>query len=70
MITVYDALPVSNVSSAVIVKLNGLPVPVVGVPLMVAVGDIPVLSDRPSGNAPDVTLHVQQVGSASFALNV
>jgi hypothetical protein len=71
MVNVYDGLSVSNVSSAVIVKLNGLPAAVVGVPVIVAVVVVPLATrDRPGGNDPPVTLHVQHVGATSVAVKV
>src|SRR5579863_8798013 len=68
IVTEYDWLPCSTRSSAVIMKLN-MP-GFVGVPVIVAVGDTPVDSCRPSGNAPDETLQLQHVGNTSFALSV
>jgi hypothetical protein len=62
--------PLTTPSLAVIEKLNILAV--VGVPLIVAVVEapVPLLSDKPLGNAPFETFHVQHVGGKTVSLAV
>jgi hypothetical protein len=60
--------PLTTPSLAMIEKLN-FP-RVVGIPLIVAVVEVPVplLSDKPPGNAPFETFHVQHVDSKTVSL--